>query len=39
LEGLDRHLLGPLSKDEVQGLRVALEKLVGDGSVCGRTTA
>ena len=36
LEGLERHLLDPLDSDDQAALEVALRKLRGDGSVCGR---
>ena len=36
LDGLDRHLLGPLSATDRHALDTALRKLRGDGPVCGR---
>jgi DNA-binding MarR family transcriptional regulator len=35
VEGLERHLLGPLDEQDRAALRIALTKLVGPGPVCG----
>ena len=35
LQGLDRHLLGPLDPDDRTALETALRKLRGEGPVCG----
>jgi MarR family transcriptional regulator, 2-MHQ and catechol-resistance regulon repressor len=35
LEGLERHLLGPLDEVDREALRVALGKLVGEAPICG----